>query len=304
MAARAVVGLRALLVALLAFSVPLLAADGDHAAGSAAASSAQASSGQESAAAHHAPSYESDYTAGTRDSINSGNTPEDDARPGMYYFGLGVAAFQHRDYKHAVEMYQVAASWAYKPAEYNLAVMYARGQGIGIDMPRAMAWITLAAERDDQRYVQAREVIRGQLTKAQRDQASVLLQELQKTYGDEVALRHAKARWAEVRNNMTGSHVGFAGNVTVGGSQPGIAPAPLPAGASSARGGAHSGATTAGDVAGAEVVNGATAYRQLRESDNPYDPKFKNPSIGTATVEALVPVKDKSDVAAPGTADH
>lgn len=238
-----------------------------------------------------AATYDSNYTHGTKGSAATGNTPEDDARPGVYYFGVGVNAFQHKDYRFAVEMYQVAASWAYKPAEYNLAVMYARGQGIPVDIPRAMAWMTLAAERNDPRYVQARELIRSQLGKDQLDGAETILADLKKTYGDETALRRAKARWAEVRNNVTGSHVGFAGNLTVGGASPGIAPAPQRPPPKSTRGGGASGATTAGDVAGAEVINGATAYHQLRESDNPYDPKFERQPAGTATVEPLIPVK-------------
>ena len=59
-----------------------------------------------------------------------GNAPEDDARPGEYYFMRGVEAFRGKDYEHAIKMYEVAASWGYKNAQYNLGVMYARGQGM------------------------------------------------------------------------------------------------------------------------------------------------------------------------------
>lgn len=34
-------------------------------------------------------------------------------------------------------MYETSASWAYKPAHYNLAVMYAKGEGVPVDRPRA-----------------------------------------------------------------------------------------------------------------------------------------------------------------------
>jgi TPR repeat protein len=101
-----------------------------------------------------APDYSSDYRVGTVDiPAAAGNTPEDDARPGEYYFRIGANAFMHKDYAHAISMYQVAASWAYKPAEFNLGVMYARGQGVPVDLPRAMAWMALAAERGDKEYV-------------------------------------------------------------------------------------------------------------------------------------------------------
>ena len=48
--------------------------------------------------------------------------------------------------------------------------------------------------------------------------------------------------------------------------------------------GSHAGPTTAGEVLGGSGIDGSIAYRQLRESDNPYDPKFERGAIGTATV--------------------
>src|SRR5262249_53269464 len=89
----------------------------------------------------------------------SGNSPEDDARPGAYYFMRGAEAFRAKDFDQAIKRYEAAASWGYKNAQYNLAVMYARGQGVAQDLPRAMAWAALAAERDDKQFVEAREVI-------------------------------------------------------------------------------------------------------------------------------------------------
>ena len=53
----------------------------------------------------------------------------------------------------AIDMYENSASWAYKPAQYNLAVMYMNGEGVPVDKPRAMAWAALAAERSEQEYV-------------------------------------------------------------------------------------------------------------------------------------------------------
>jgi len=81
-----------------------------------------------------APGYGSGVSAG---SLSNGdfNTPESDGRPGVKFFTLGVQAFRKGDYRHAIDMYKVAASWAYKPAEYNLGVMYFKGQGIPVDRP-------------------------------------------------------------------------------------------------------------------------------------------------------------------------
>jgi hypothetical protein len=279
--------------------------------------------------------YDVEYAAADLELGTAQDTPESDARPGEYFFLRGARAFRTKDYQFTIQMYEVAASWAYKPAEYNLGVMYARGQGIPADLPRGMAWMALAAERNEKHYIDAREAVYAEMTKEQFDQANVIWRELKKTYGDEVALRRAKARWAEVRARATGSHVGAVGNLVVSspGAGTGLAGNPGnpmsngPPGALAAqkaimieaaehdprqRSGQSrikgadmnsSGPTSAGEVTGAQGVDGSIAYGRLRESDNPYDPKFKS-AIGTAKVGPLTPVKagssndkkeDKSD---------
>jgi len=270
----------------------------------------------ESQRAHEAASFDSAYAAEERKS-GGGGTPESDARPGTYYFMEGAYAYRKRDYTFAIQMYQVSASWAYKPAEYNIAVMYARGQGVAVDLPRAMAWMALAAERGEPRYVDARETVYASLTKEQFEQANVIWRELKKTYGDDVALRRAKARWAEVRANITGSHVGSVGNLTVGipgpnSGNPGAPRAPGGRGTGSHPGlnpqnskdaGASPTGTMAADVLDGQGIEGSIAYRQLLQSPDPYDPKFRAPTLGTAIVGKPTTVGNSADPAARKASD-
>ena len=275
------------------------------------------SSGASTAQKETAP-YDSEYAAAERDMGNGFNTPEADARPGEYYFLLAVHAYRKNDFAFAVQMYEVAAAWAYKPAEYNLAIMYARGQGVPVDLPRAMAWIALAAERNDKRYVDAREAIYADMSKEQFEQANVIWRGLKKTYGDEVALRRAKARWAQVKSSMTGSRVGSVGNMTVGipsansgdPSYQKITNAQVqqnmvtPPGEFGEKGmGVNTARSTVGssaEVTGGQGIDSSIAYRQFRESNNPYDPKFKTPPVGKATVGEPTEIKaDKGDGAKP-----
>jgi hypothetical protein len=232
-----------------------------------------------------APSYESGYAADARRHGLGNSTPEADARPGEVFYLQAAEAFRKHDYVLAEHLYEVSASWAFKPAQYNLGVMYARGQGVQTDLPRAMAWMALASERGDPHYVEAREAVYALLSKEQFDEANVLWREMKKTYGDEVALRRAKARWAQVKAGMTGSRVGSAGNLSVGvpNQNGGVTQGPKIVVAGGATGkpqnnahaeGSHAGPTTAGEVLGGAGVDGSIAYKQLRESDNPYDPKF------------------------------
>jgi tetratricopeptide (TPR) repeat protein len=246
--------------------------------------------------AHEAASFDSAYAAEERKNGGGGGTPESDARPGTYYFMEGAYAYRKKDYDFAIQMYQVSASWAYKPAEYNIAVMYARGQGVAVDLPRAMAWMALAAERNEPRYVDAREAVYASLTKEQFEQANMIWRELKKTYGDEVALRRAKARWAQVKSSMTGSRVGSVGNLSVGtpnpnGGDPSSAKRTIvPPGVTYVR----TTASSAAEVTMGTGVDGSIAYHQLRESDNPYDPKFQTSALGRATVGEPTTLKDSA----------
>lgn len=283
-----------LLLAIVVFALPCI--------GKAQNSTPPADTSPAAPASQAAPRYDSDADI-NRIQSSAFNTPEADGRPGEYYFGLGVQAVKRKDYAHAIKMYQVAASWAYKPAEYNLGVMYLSGQGAPVDQPRALAWMALAAERNDPQYVKARNLINGHLTDAQFKQANVILSQLAPTYSDKVALVRAKARWSEVRASITGSRVGSAaGHVEVGGI--GGATNHMQSPNYDVHGGGHT-STNAAEVAGVYQTDGAIAYQQLRESNNPYDPKFeKHPdATGTVTVEPLIPVKKEEAVNAKKSAD-
>src|SRR5260370_128978 len=103
--------------------------------------------------------------------------------------------------------------------------------------------------------VAARELVHSQLTADQIEQTTVILGELKKTYGDEVALHRAKARWAEVRANMTGSRVGSVGHLDVGVPQASADPS-MPTGGK----GVHRTSTTPAEILGGQGVDGSIAY--------------------------------------------
>ena len=242
----------------------------------------------------------------TENNTKAFNTPETDGRPGEYYFDLGAQAVKHKDYAHAIDMYEVAASWAYKPAEYNLGVMYLSGQGTPVDLPRALAWMALAAERKDPQYVKALDLISAHLTDAQFNEANVIMAQLLPTYGDKVAMARAKTRWREALQNATGSRVGSsAAHVEVGGvagtanhmSSPiydvSGGGAVTPSGAERAAGGPVT--SDPAQVAGVHQTDGAVAYQQLRSTDNPYDPKLASSTV-TGTVTGTVYVGQPSPV--------
>jgi TPR repeat protein len=63
----------------------------------------------------------------------------------MYDKGDGVV----QDYKTAVKWYTLAAEQGHADAQYNLGQMYRRGDGVPQDYKTALKWYTLAAEQGD-----------------------------------------------------------------------------------------------------------------------------------------------------------
>jgi hypothetical protein len=237
------------------------------------------------------PTYDSEANSILSD--DGYNTPEADGRPGEYFFKIAVIALNKKNFDHAIDMYKLAAYWAYKPAEYNLGVMYFKGQGVAVNRPLGAAWTILSAERNDSLYVQASNLMVQSLSKAEFDEADKFFGELQPTYADATALRRAKARWAETRSQMTGSHVGGAsGQLRVGAIGSGFH---VPSAAAKTGGSALSHMDTSGsEITGGYDSPGAVAYRQFSESDNPYDPKFRNNPIPITTVGPLEQIESES----------
>jgi hypothetical protein len=237
-----------------------------------------------------APDYGSGAAAGAMSNGNF-NTPESDGRPGVKFFTLGVQAFRKGEYRYAIDMYKVAASWAYKPAEYNLAVMYFKGQGVPVDRPLGAAWMVLAAERGELRYVQARDMMVTLLSKPEFKQTDEHWGALKNTYGDAVALRRAKAQWAWVKTHQTGTRVGgTTGELAVGVLDGGHTPVSL-----NTAGNPVKTATTAAASLQGGAIDGSIAYRQFQQSDDPYDPVFLKNRRGTVKVEPLTPLKPDRD---------
>ena len=65
----------------------------------------------------------------------------------MYAKGQGV----QKDFKKAIEWYQLAATQGDAHAQHNLGVMYAKGEGVPRDFKEAVRWYRLAAEQGEAR---------------------------------------------------------------------------------------------------------------------------------------------------------
>ena len=61
----------------------------------------------------------------------------------------GAAAYKSGDYAKAVKMFRLAADQGIAPAQSNLGIMYAEGQGVPQDYSEAVKWYRLAADQGD-----------------------------------------------------------------------------------------------------------------------------------------------------------
>lgn len=246
------------------------------------------------------PDYSSGLSVGGLAAGNF-NTPESDGRPGVKYFAYGARAFRDHDYAHAIDMFKVSASWGYKPAEYNLGLMYYKGQGVPVNKPLGTAWMVLAAERGNKAFVRDRDLMVTSLTHAQFAETDKLWGALRKTYGDKVALRRAKSQWAWVKDHQIGSHAGMnTGEASIGIRNTGIPVTPGPASGEGSTGGDMVG--SAAGMLQSGSVPGSVAYRQFSESANPYSPIFLQHNRGTASVGPLQQIRPAKVGAKPAAA--
>jgi len=109
-----------------------------------------------------------------------------------------------------------------------------------------------------------------------------------------------------VRNGATGSHLGFTGELHVGGMNvpSGNNPMSDKGGHGKSTAGANGNLQSPSAILGSSYADGSISYRELRETDNPYDARF---NVGTVTVGAVEAVgendSDKKQNAAPPEAD-
>lgn len=138
--------------------------------------------------------------------------------PGLYYFHAGCAEFQRggpTDTANALALWKIAAYWASKTAQYDLGIAYFKGQGVAADRPLGIAWLALAAERHDSQFEDSLAAAWDQSSVDERDRANALWRDMRWTYSDKIARVRAQRRFDAEKRNITGSHVGSLGPVTI-----------------------------------------------------------------------------------------
>jgi hypothetical protein len=136
--------------------------------------------------------------------------------PGNEFLSQGSRALNAGQYQRAMAQFRAAAPWAEKLAHHNIGVMYYHGQGVDQDLPRAMAWFWLAAERQYPKIMEIVDYMEGRLDDEQIARAEVIFEEeLLPKYGDKVAIPRTARRMERERRRATGSRLGAVGPLTI-----------------------------------------------------------------------------------------
>lgn len=119
------------------------------------------------------------------------------------------------NHERAFRYFQRAARYADKPSQAAVAEMLWEGTGVARDRPLAYAWMDLAAERGQRKFIGWRELYWQQLDEAGRARALDVGQAVYAEYGDDVAKPRQERVMRRMRRQVTGSRTGLAGSMLV-----------------------------------------------------------------------------------------
>lgn len=137
------------------------------------------------------------------------------AHPDLRWRAEGVRSYEKKDYTAALTELTRAAYYGDKPAQAIIAEMYWNGTGVAMDRPLAYAWMDIAAERLYHDFLVRREGFWRALDEAGQRDAIARGQALMAEYGDGVAKPRLEKVLRREMRRVTGSRVGFVGNLTI-----------------------------------------------------------------------------------------
>lgn len=92
-------------------------------------------------------------------------------------FEDGVLAYKSGDYVTAIRIWRLLAEKGHARAQFNLALMSGKGDGVPKDYVKAHMWSSLAAAQRDKNGVRFRDFIASRMTPAQIAEAQKLARE-------------------------------------------------------------------------------------------------------------------------------
>ncbi|WP_146151990.1 sel1 repeat family protein [Ahniella affigens] len=133
--------------------------------------------------------------------------------PDLRWRREGVKSFDEGRFDDALAQLKRAAKYGDKPSQGLIAEMYWKGNGVETDRALAYAWMDLAAQRNYKSFTAMRELYWSKLTPDEQKRAINVGTEIYAEYGDDVALPRMTSVLRKAKRDVTGSRVGFVGNL-------------------------------------------------------------------------------------------
>ena len=135
--------------------------------------------------------------------------------PDLKFRRMGMEAYERGDFVEALKLFRKAAYYGDKPSQGMVGQMLWEGEGEGPDAALAYAWMDLAAERGYPTFVGLREHYWKQMDEGTRASSIAQGQAVYARFGDAVAKPRMDSQLRRGRSKVTGSRVGFVGNLKI-----------------------------------------------------------------------------------------
>lgn len=122
--------------------------------------------------------------------------------PGIYYYCAGARDLARGHYASGLSLLRVAAAWGSKPAQFTLGVAYFNGDVAAQNRPLGLAWLGLAAERDDPAYQAVFQSAWRRSTPTEQARANGLWKSMLPRYRDAHAGARAQRHYRYLRGQM------------------------------------------------------------------------------------------------------
>ena len=128
--------------------------------------------------------------------------------PGKYFEAKAQFYLKNKQYRAALEMFELSGFWADKISQYNAGLMYFNGIGVPMDKARGVAWLRIAAEGHEELAERALQAAQAELAAVERNKADAIWNQLDQKYSDRYTLPRALAQFDQDSAMLTGSHLG------------------------------------------------------------------------------------------------
>jgi TPR repeat protein len=136
--------------------------------------------------------------------------------PGKYYEQRAQDAVTHKNFRQALDMYEKAAWWGNKYAQYDIGMLYIHGaDGVPVDKVRGTAWLGIAAQKHTPDVDKALGEAYGSLDASQKAEAGALWKKLKVDYDDKVTLDRASKKFNAQYVHDRGSVLGNEAYTTI-----------------------------------------------------------------------------------------